>query len=99
LHPSATTSRSDGKTYTYDNNGNMLTGAGKTFTWDVENRLASVTQGSSTSFLYDYTGMRETGKGSGVFSRSLGTPLGRSVDSRPGRFQMSVPKGRARCAP
>jgi RHS repeat-associated protein len=59
-HPSAVTNRSDGKTYSYDANGNMLTGAGKTFTWDIENRLdiISVPGIGTTSFDYDYTGMR-----------------------------------------
>jgi RHS repeat-associated protein len=40
-------------TYSYDANGNMRSGAGKTFTWDVQNRLTSVTQnGTTTTFGY-----------------------------------------------
>lgn len=46
-------------TYTYDPNGNMLTGAGRTFAYDAENRLASITVGSgSTQMVYDYSGER-----------------------------------------
>jgi RHS repeat-associated protein len=65
LHPSAVTSISTGKSYTYDNNGNMLTGAGRTFTWDVDNRVTSVTMGGVTSMEYDYTGMRVKKDGAG----------------------------------
>ena len=51
--------------YTYDNNGNMLTkvvGSNTTsFTWDYENRLTSVTlpgSGGTVSFKYDPSGRR-----------------------------------------
>jgi hypothetical protein len=37
MHPSAVTAISTGKTYSYDANGNMLTGAGRSFTWDFDN--------------------------------------------------------------
>jgi uncharacterized protein RhaS with RHS repeats len=59
MHPSAVTGQ-NGKTYTYDANGNMLTGAGKTFTWDIDNRVTSInTPGIGTTlFEYDYTGTR-----------------------------------------
>jgi RHS repeat-associated protein len=40
--------------YTYDANGSMLTAPNTTFTWDAENRLASLTRsGVTTSFGYD----------------------------------------------
>lgn len=46
-------------TYDYDANGNMLSGAGRTFAWDAEGRLASVTTGTGTStFEYDPEGLR-----------------------------------------
>jgi RHS repeat-associated protein len=45
--------------YTYDANGNMITRGDQTLTWDIENRLASVS-GNSTSatFVYDGDGNR-----------------------------------------
>jgi RHS repeat-associated protein len=66
LHPSAVTAISTGKTYTYDANGNMLTGGGRTFAWDVDNRVTSVTMGGTTSMEYDYTGMRVKKNGGGT---------------------------------
>jgi len=54
-----------GATYTYDNNGNMLTKTSSTgtttFAWDFENRLASVTlpnSGGTVTFKYDPFGRR-----------------------------------------
>jgi RHS repeat-associated protein len=41
--------------YTYDNNGNTLNGAGRSFTWDAENRAETV---NGTFIFYDYTGTR-----------------------------------------
>jgi RHS repeat-associated protein len=59
LHPSAVTQISTGKTYVYDDaNGNMTSGGGRTFTWDVDNRVTSVSMGGVTSMEYDYSGMR-----------------------------------------
>jgi YD repeat-containing protein len=44
---------------TYDANWNMLTGAGRTITWDVENRPVSIVKdGVTTSFVYDGDGKR-----------------------------------------
>ena len=46
-------------TYTYDDNGNMLSGAGRVMTYDVENRLLSVKKESiTTNFLYNHSGQR-----------------------------------------
>lgn len=53
-----------GASYTYDSNGNMLTktvgNATTSYTWDFENRLASVTlpSGAAVSFRYDPFGRR-----------------------------------------
>src|SRR5207249_1246698 len=38
LHPSAVTSRTDGLAYTYDANGNMVTGGGRALVWDPDDR-------------------------------------------------------------
>ncbi len=66
MHPSAVTSISSGKNYTYDPNGNMQTGGGRIFDWNVDNRVRSVTLGGSvTSMQYDYTGMRVKKDGAG----------------------------------
>lgn len=48
------------RTLTYDLNGNLLgDGAGRTFTWDAVNRLASITMGTDvTGFVYDGAGRR-----------------------------------------
>ena len=46
-------------TYTYDANGNMLTGAGRTYTWNQENKPLTIVQGSTTTtFVYDGDGGR-----------------------------------------
>ncbi len=46
--PHAVTS-AGGNTYTYDNNGNQITGDGKTITWSSFNKPTQITKGSSTS--------------------------------------------------
>ncbi|HTS09731.1 MAG TPA: hypothetical protein VMP68_29465, partial [Candidatus Eisenbacteria bacterium] len=56
------TSNSNGS-YTYDANGNTLSDAqGRSFTWDLENRLVqavvSGTNGGTTTFRYDPFGRR-----------------------------------------
>jgi RHS repeat-associated protein len=59
MYPSFVTSRSDGKTYAPDTNGNTQSGDGRTFAWTVDNRVASVANGSGTTTMdYDYTGAR-----------------------------------------
>jgi len=58
-HPTAVTSTSNGKTYTYDANGNTFTSTDRNFVWTVDNKVASVTKGGSTTTMdYDYTGAR-----------------------------------------
>ncbi len=47
------------KIYHYDGNGNTSDGAGRTFGWTVDNRVAFVTNASGTTNMnYDYTGAR-----------------------------------------
>jgi RHS repeat-associated protein len=46
-------------TYTYDANGNMTGGAGRTYTWTADNMPLTIVQGSTTtSFVYDGDGGR-----------------------------------------
>ena len=61
MHPSAVTHNSaTGKNYTYDPNGNMTNRGIQTLTWDIDNRVESVSiSGGGTVWMdYDYTGMR-----------------------------------------
>ena len=45
--------------YTYDNNGNLTGGAGRTLTWNIENKPLTVVQGgTTTTFVYDGDGGR-----------------------------------------
>lgn len=45
--------------YSYDANGNMSSGAGRSLTWDASNRITQATVGSTTaSFTYDASGER-----------------------------------------
>jgi RHS repeat-associated protein len=45
--------------YTYDPNGNMETGAGRTIVSNYDNKPSSITiGGATTSFIYDYQGQR-----------------------------------------
>jgi len=45
--------------YTYDDNGNMETGAGRTITNNYDNKPSSITiGGATTGFIYDYQGQR-----------------------------------------
>ncbi|HTM07264.1 MAG TPA: FG-GAP-like repeat-containing protein, partial [Verrucomicrobiae bacterium] len=57
-HPSFVSRTSDGRTYNPDDNGNTSSGAGRTFIWTPDNRVASVTMGGITTMDYDYTGFR-----------------------------------------
>jgi RHS repeat-associated protein len=59
-------------TETYDANGNTLTSGGKTFTYDFENRLKSMTEGTVTVTLaYDADGNRVAKTVNGVTTRYL----------------------------
>jgi len=51
--PHAVTS-AGGNSYSYDANGNMTGGAGRSLTWNVDNMLAAVSyQGTTTQYTYD----------------------------------------------
>lgn len=61
--PHAVTSLSDGSTFSYDANGNMITrvqdGVTWTYTFDAMNQLVTVSDGSTTtSYVYDGSGER-----------------------------------------
>ncbi|MGO4389676.1 RHS repeat domain-containing protein, partial [Microvirga sp. 2YAF29] len=57
-HPHAPTSVG-GKAYTYDGNGNLLTGGDRTYTWDAENRPVTVSAPKGTStYIYGPDGSR-----------------------------------------
>jgi len=46
-------------TYSYDNNGNLTSAGTSTFSWDHNNRMTqAVTQGSTSTYSYDYAGRR-----------------------------------------
>ncbi|WPB74323.1 toxin TcdB middle/N-terminal domain-containing protein [Archangium violaceum] len=60
-------------TYSYDANGHMVSGGGRTLTWDADNRLASVTTaGGTTTFVYDATGQRVVKSGPSGTTRYFG---------------------------
>jgi len=55
------------RSFSYDANGNCLSDGIRTYHWDAENRLVSVTQGTNTySFGYDYASRRVTEKLNGT---------------------------------
>ncbi len=57
-HPHAVTTAGS-KSYTYDANGNMTSGADRTITYDHENRPVTITKnGTTTTMLYDGDGGR-----------------------------------------
>src|SRR5208337_766015 len=59
-------------TETYDANGNTLTSGGKTFAYDFENRLKSITEGTVTvTIQYDADGNRVAKTVNGVTTRYL----------------------------
>jgi RHS repeat-associated protein len=46
-------------TYSYDANGNMIGGAGRSFTYDLDHRVATISSGGlTTAFVYDAQGVR-----------------------------------------
>jgi RHS repeat-associated protein len=66
IHKSAVAATSDGRHYVYDPNGNTLTGAGRTFTWNIDNRVSHlIAPGGTVEMSYDYTGRRVKKSGGG----------------------------------
>ncbi len=55
-HPFAVTSDSNGNSYSYDQNGNMINRKGVTLTYDKKNQLVATSNGEE--YTYDYTGQR-----------------------------------------
>ena len=54
-----TVTAAGGNSYSYDNNGNLTSGAGRTLTWNLENKPLTVVQGgTTTTFVYDGDGGR-----------------------------------------
>ena len=61
------------KTLRYDANGNLFSGAGRTVTYDFENRPVSITKGGVTStFVYDGDGGRVTKTVGGLTTTYIG---------------------------
>ena len=60
LMPHAVTSTSDGKSYSYDCNGNMVSDGDRTFTWDADNKPVGITRTGvgTTTFAYSGEGAR-----------------------------------------
>jgi RHS repeat-associated protein len=59
MHPSAVSKNvATGKTYEYDDNGNMTRRDTQTLTWDVDNRLVKIQGGGTTVIEYDSVGQR-----------------------------------------
>lgn len=56
-NPHAVTSYGS-NTFTYDSNGNLLSTASTTNTWDWRNRLARTVTGTTTNYLYDESDQR-----------------------------------------
>jgi RHS repeat-associated protein len=56
------------KSFTFDSNGNMTSDGTRTFVWDAQNRLVSVTQGGAevASFGYNKDGIRTSKTAGGV---------------------------------
>ncbi len=73
VRPHAVT-QAGANTYTYDANGNMIGGAGRSLAYDAENRSISITMGSSTTtMVYDYSGDRVKKTANGVTNTYVGS--------------------------
>jgi RHS repeat-associated protein len=67
----------DGQSYTWDNNGNLLSDGSRTFTYDTENRLTSVVSGGITStFKYNGDGDRYAQTVNGITTDYVLDPVG-----------------------
>ncbi len=60
-----------GNPNTYDNNGNLATAEGRTYTWDVENHLTGLSGDVTKSFAYDGDGVLRTSTVGGVTTRVI----------------------------
>ena len=60
-----------GNAYTYDNDGNLATAEGRTYTHDVENRLTGLSGDVTKSFNYDGDGVLRTSTEGGVTTRCV----------------------------
>ncbi len=56
------------KSFTFDSNGNLTSDGSKTYAWDAENRLVSVSQGGTTlaTFTYNWRSIRTSKRAGGV---------------------------------
>jgi RHS repeat-associated protein len=72
IRPHAVT-QAGANTYGYDANGNMTTGAGRTITYDIENRPIQVVSGGvTTTFIYDGDGWRVKKTAGGITTIYIG---------------------------
>lgn len=85
----------DGQAYTYDNNDNLLSDGQRTFTYDSENRLASVVEGgTTTSFSYNGDGDRYAQTIGGTTTDYVLDPVGLAqvlVETAGGQSNFYVP--------
>lgn len=82
LMPHAVTATSDGLSYRYDCNGNLVDDVERTFVWDPDDRPTSITRAGTdtTSFVYNSAGERiKKLSPSGVITRYAG-----NFEDRPG---------------
>ncbi|WP_029215379.1 RHS repeat-associated core domain-containing protein [Kallotenue papyrolyticum] len=62
-----------GQSYSYDANGNLVSGGGRTYTWQADNLPASITSGGATeTYTYDADGERLTRTAGGVTTVYVG---------------------------
>ncbi|MGO4389333.1 hypothetical protein AB4Y85_17535, partial [Microvirga sp. 2YAF29] len=90
-HPHAPT-RVGTKTYSYDGNGNLLTGGDRTYTWDAENRPIRVDVGSvRTDYVYAPDGSRLKKIASGAAGVRTSVYLGPDLERTPEGFWRKYP--------
>ncbi len=70
-------------TYTYDGNGNQLTGAGRTFSINDKNQITGVSDGSANDS-YTYNGTDQTDRVQYNGASAIYSSLGLSVDGAGG---------------
>ncbi len=74
-----------GVNYTWDNNGNLLSGAGYTYTYDSANRLVKLQQGATLTYTLAYNG-----QGDRVSLAVNGVPTTYTLDLNAGLVQILV---------